>query len=98
LRRRNRVLVVVVAIILFVSLVIAGYIYTSPPLERRLNLSIVAEDHAIPSFPETGLMILCPSKARGMGLCNTDERDLHVKYGLIVRPSPPGEDPWFSHV
>jgi hypothetical protein len=57
-------------------------------MERRLRLSFVAEDHAIPSVPEMALMILCPSKAREMGLCNIDERQLHAKYTLTVSPPP----------
>jgi hypothetical protein len=35
-------------------------------------------------------MILCPSKARQMGLCNIDERLLHAKYALTVHPAPRG--------
>jgi hypothetical protein len=35
-----------------------------------------------------GLMIICPSKAGQMGLCNMDERQLHAKYTLTVGPPP----------
>jgi hypothetical protein len=87
----------VVAVTLTISAVIAGYIYaslyTSPPMERRLSLSFVAEDHAIPSVPEMGLMILCPSKAREMGLCNMEERQLHAKYVLTVSLPPIARNP-----
>jgi len=90
LKRRTRLLIAVVAVVLVsASAVIAGYIYTSRPVQSQLE--IIAEDHAIPSFPETGLMILCPSKARDMGLCAPDERDLHARYRLVVQPPPPPE-------
>jgi hypothetical protein len=67
-------------------MVIAGYIYVSPPV--RSELSITAEDH---EAPFTGLMILCPSKARELGLCTPGERGLHAKYRLAVQPPPPPE-------
>jgi len=91
LRRRNRVLVAVVAIMLFVSLIIAEYISTSLPVMSRLR--IVAEDHQVPSLPEMGLMILCPSKARQMGLCNMDERRLYAKYMVTVSDPPITRNP-----
>ena len=91
MRRRNRVLVAVVAIILSASLIITEYIYTSSPVESRL--SIVAEDHQVPSWPEMGLMILCPSKARQMGLCSIDERQLHAKYMVTVSHPPITRNP-----
>jgi hypothetical protein len=67
-------------------MVIAGYICVSPPV--RSELSITAEDHGAPF---TGLMILCPSKARELSLCTPGERGLHAKYGLVVQPTPPAE-------
>jgi len=97
LRSGRRVLVAVVAVIsVSASAVVAGYIYAftyvSSPV--RSEVSIVAEDHARhPFWPEMGLMILCPSKARQMGLCGTgDERQLHAKYTVTVNP-PPKVDP-----
>lgn len=81
----------VVAIILSASLIITEYIYTSSPVESRL--SIVAEDHQVPSWPEMGLMILCPSKARQMGLCSIDERQLHAKYMVTVSHPPITRNP-----
>jgi len=83
---RNRLLIAVAIIILAFSMVIAGYIYVSPPV--RSELSITAEDH---EAPFTGLMILCPSKARELGLCTPGERGLHAKYRLVVQPPPPPE-------
>jgi len=83
--------VAVVAVTLSVSLIIAGYIYTSPLVESRL--SIVAEDDAIPLFPDTSLMILCPNRAGKMGLCNMDDRQLHAKYVVTVSPPPIARNP-----
>jgi len=85
-------LIAVVAVVLVsTSAVIAGYIYASRPVQSQLE--IIAEDRAIPSLPETRLMILCPSKAREMGLCTLDERDLFTKYALTVdaTPAPRGD-------
>ena len=83
---RKRFLLAVVAIVLSVSLIVAEYIRTSPPVMSRLR--IVAEDHQVPSLPQMGVMILCPSKARQMGLCNIDERQLHANYMVTVSDPP----------
>jgi hypothetical protein len=87
-RSRRAVLsLAVVAVILASSAVIAGYIYVSPPV--RSELGIIAEDQQADRTPPfTGVMILCPSKAREMGLCTPSERDLHAKYSLTVSPPP----------
>ena len=60
----------------------------------QLTVAVTAEDHAEPSLPpEDGLMVLCPSKAREMGLCNMDDRQLHTKYTLTVTPPPIARNP-----
>jgi hypothetical protein len=82
-------LIAVAIVILAFSVVIAGYTYAPSPVQS--GLSITAEDHEAPLPPETGLMILCPDKAREMGLCNPDERNLHAKYRLTVEALPPPE-------
>jgi hypothetical protein len=38
-----------------------------------------------------GIMILCPDKAREMGLCSPDERHLHAKYGITIEPALPSD-------
>ena len=79
---RNRFLMAIVVVILAVSAFIVGsYVYVIPP--ANIELSMIPEHDEI-----TGTMILCPSKARDMGLCNTDERDLHARYRLVVQPPP----------
>jgi len=85
LRRRNRLFIAVVAVVLAFSPYLVGYL--SSPL--RSELGIIAENHARqPFWPEMGLMILCPNRAREMDLCNIDERQLHAKYVLTVSPPP----------
>jgi hypothetical protein len=76
-------LVLIVVVILVVSAFIVGsFIYVIPP--AIIEVSMNAEHGEI-----AGTMILCPNKAGEMGLCNTDERDLHAKYRLVVQPPPP---------
>ena len=91
LKRRSRLLIAVVAVVLAFSPYLVGYL--SSPL--RSEVGIVAEDHARqPFWPEMGLMILCPNRARQFGLCGTgDERQLHAKYTLTVSPPPIARDP-----
>ena len=86
---RNRFLMAIVVVILVVSAFIVGsYVYLIPP--PNIGVSMISEQD---ESRLTGVttMILCPSKARDMGLCNTEERDLHAKYRLVVQPSPPPE-------
>jgi len=93
MRHRRRLFIAAAALILLpVSLVIAGYVYILP--RAQTNVSIVAEGPARhPFLPEMNLMILCPSKARQMGLCNIDERLLHAKYTITVSPPPITRNP-----
>jgi len=89
LRRRRWLFVALVAVILVVSAaVIAGYVYVYAPSPMPSEVRVVPEDHQVP-FRNVGLMILCPTKAREMGLCSLDERGLRIKYSLVVKPSPP---------
>ena len=84
----------VVVIILSASLIVMGYVDTLPPVESRLN--IVGEDHQVPevpSWPEMGLMVLCPSRAEQMGLCRMDERQVYAKYLVTVSDPPITSNP-----
>jgi len=77
----------IVVVILVVSAFIMGsYVYVIPP--AKIEVSMISE-HDESRLPEGTTMILCPNKAGEMGLCNTDERDLHAKYRLVVQPPPP---------
>jgi hypothetical protein len=88
--KRRQLFVALAAVILVVSAaVIAAYIYALPPIESQL--SIVGEDQT-PFWSKTGLIILCSTKARQMGLCTTPERQLHAKYTITVDPPPPSPD------
>jgi hypothetical protein len=70
------------------AFIMGSYIYVIPP--PNIGVSMISEQD---ESRLTGVttMILCPSKARDMGLCNTDERDLRAKYRLVVQPPPPPE-------
>jgi len=59
----------------------------SPPY-TELSVKVVALDD---EAGMKGIMILCPDKAREMGLCSTDEKHLHAKYGITIEPAPPPE-------
>jgi hypothetical protein len=77
------------SVILVVSAtVIAGYVYVYAPSSTPSELTMHAEEGG-GLQRNVGVMILCPSKAKEMGLCSVDERDLHAKYSVIVKPSPP---------
>jgi hypothetical protein len=79
-------LIAIAVVVLVFSLLVGGVgIYVSSPTHTEMEITSTLE------APFTGLMILCPSKASEMGLCNPDERQLHAKYRLTVEPSPPPE-------
>jgi hypothetical protein len=79
---------IVVVILIVAAFIVGSYVYLIPP--PNIGVSMISEqDESLITGVTT--MILCPSKARDMGLCNTDERDLHAKYTLVVQPPPPPE-------
>jgi len=66
--------------------VIAAYIYALPPMESQV--SIVGMDQT-PFSSRTGLIILCSTKARQMGLCTTSvDRKLDAEYAITIDPPP----------
>mgnify|MGYP001055318543 CR=1 FL=1 len=86
--RKRYLMTIVVAIIVVSAIIVGSYVYLIPPAKVELRMISEQEESRL-----TGVtaMILCPSKAGEMGLCNTDERDLHAKYRLVVQPPPPSE-------
>jgi hypothetical protein len=101
---RNRLLITIALVVLAFYLLIAGAAYyratyraSTESVVSQLTVALTAEDHAAPSLPpEAGLMMLCPSKAREMGLCNMDDRQLHAKYTFTVTPPPIAQNPAFT--
>jgi hypothetical protein len=93
-------LIAIALVVLAFYLLIAGAAYyraRSQSVVSQLTVTLTAEDHAAPNLPpEDGLMILCPSKAREMGLCNIDDRQLHTRYTLTVTPPPIAQNPVFT--
>jgi hypothetical protein len=79
---------IVVVILVVAAFIVGSYVYVIPPPKIGVSMTSEQDESRL-----TGVttMILCPSKARDMGLCNTDERDLHAKYRLVVQPPPPLE-------
>jgi hypothetical protein len=81
-------------VVLAFSLLIGGIVtYVSSRAPSEMTLQVRIETPLFPFFPETGLMILCPSKARQIGLCNMDERQLYAKYMVTVSPPPNTSNP-----
>lgn len=76
---------VAIVILVFSAFVMGSYVYVLSP--ANIELSMISEHDESRVTGTT--MILCPSKAREMGLCNTDERYLHAEYTLRVAPPPP---------
>jgi hypothetical protein len=84
---RKRFLVAVVVVILVVTAFVVGsYVYVIPP--SNIGVRMIS-DQEESRFTRVTTMILCPGKAKDMGLCNTGERLLHAKYTLAVQPLPP---------